>query len=192
MNGKAQPGQTQSARERMLLGLGLAVVALAALWWLAIAPALGTLRDADARHVQLDEQLRQMRALAQEAAQLKAMPRLESAAAQRALEQSVQQSFGSSASLTLSEGRATLTLRQASAQALAQWLAQARVNARVLPIEARLTRSGAGAASGASPAASGSAASAASAMAANPAGGAAQPRGAAPAWDGVLTLALPR
>ena len=36
--------------------------------------------------------------------------------------------------------RATVTLKDASADALAEWLAQARLNARSVPLEARLVR----------------------------------------------------
>ena len=37
-------------RERALVGGAAALVALALLWWVALAPALATLRSADVQH----------------------------------------------------------------------------------------------------------------------------------------------
>ena len=45
------------------------------------------------------------------------------------------------AQLSVSGERATITLKGASAQALAQWLTQTRINARLVPSEAHLSRS---------------------------------------------------
>ena len=59
------------------------------------------------------------------------------------------------------DSRATLVLRQTSAEALAQWLADARANARANTVEARLTRADDNA------------------------------PGAPVRWNGTLTLALP-
>jgi general secretion pathway protein M len=46
--------------------------------------------------------------------------------------------------LALVGDRATVTLKGVTADALTQWLAQVRLNVRVLPAEARLRRSAAG------------------------------------------------
>ena len=57
-----------------------------------------------------------------------------------ALETTLRQHLGETARLTLSAEGATLTLSGVSGQALAQWLTQARIEARTLPTEARLNR----------------------------------------------------
>jgi general secretion pathway protein M len=122
---------------------------------------LQTLKLAQAQSPQLEAQLQAMRALQAQAQALQAQPKLGRDDALRALESSVRQRLGSSVQFTLQGERATVQLKGASAEALAQWLAQARVNARALPSEARLQRS----------------ASAASAAGAS--------------WDGSLVLTLP-
>lgn len=157
--------QTLAARERALVRAAAAVLALALLWWLALAPALDTLRRAPARHAQLDAQLQRMRALQAEAQQLQTQARSEPGDAAAALRRSLAQTLGGSAQLTLLGERATVTLQGAPAQALAQWLLQARSNAHAVPIEVRLARS---------------------AASANVAAG------AEPRWDGTLVLALPQ
>jgi hypothetical protein len=51
-------------------------VALALLWWIALAPALRTLAAAPAEHAQLDAQLQQMATLQNRAKALQSQPRL--------------------------------------------------------------------------------------------------------------------
>ncbi|HYF43783.1 MAG TPA: type II secretion system protein M, partial [Ramlibacter sp.] len=52
---------------------------------------------------------------------------------------------GTTARMAVAGDRVTLTLAATPADALAQWLTQARVNARALPTEARLNHNPAGA-----------------------------------------------
>lgn len=52
--------------------------------------------------------------------------------------------LGSGAQLVLSGERASVSLKGCSADALALWLAQVRVNARSVPSEAHLVRNAAG------------------------------------------------
>ena len=59
-------------REQRALSLAAWVVGLGLLWWLAVAPALNTLRQAPERHARLDEQLGQMRSMAATAESLRA------------------------------------------------------------------------------------------------------------------------
>ncbi|RRD57758.1 type II secretion system protein M [Comamonadaceae bacterium OH2545_COT-014] len=148
-------------RERRLTGLAAATVALALLWWLALAPALGTLRQARTERPQLEARWQHMQTLKAEADSLKALPGIRRSEAQRALQDSVVAALGASAQLSVTGDRANLVLKGAPAGALAQWLQDARVNARALPVQARLTRT-----PGHAP-------------------------GASAAWDGTLTLALP-
>lgn len=127
-------------RERSAIALAVLVVGLAALWWIALSPALATLRGAPVQHRTLDAQLSHMRALAAQARALQAQPRTPVADAPRLLEASVRERLGDAGRLVVAGERATLTLNSASGDALAQWLTQARVNARALPAEARLNR----------------------------------------------------
>jgi general secretion pathway protein M len=130
-----------AAREQRLVSIAAALVGAALLWWLALAPALRTLRSAEAQHAQADAQLQTMQALAGEAASLRGQRVLGYDEALRNLENSVKQTLGAGATLSVSEGRASITLRGVSADALALWLGQARSNARVVPNELRLQRS---------------------------------------------------
>jgi general secretion pathway protein M len=98
------------------------------------------MRQSETQHRILDQQLQRMQALAAEAQALKTRPPVPHGEALRALESSVRQSLGPGAQLNIAGERATVTLKNVPAATLAQWLAQARVNARVLPGEARLVR----------------------------------------------------
>lgn len=132
--------QALGERERRLLAVAAVVVGAALLWWVALAPALGVLRGAPARHAVLDEQLSRMLSLQAQAKALQDQPRMGADEALRALDVAVKERLGGAAQLTVVGDRATVTLKGVSADALAQWLAQARVNARAVPSEARLTR----------------------------------------------------
>ena len=127
-------------REQNLVLAAGTVVALALLWWVAMAPALGTLRTAPARHAALDAQLQRMQSLQAEAQQLQALPASSPGDAVGALRTALAQRLGNTAQLNVAGDRATVTLKGASADALAQWLADARINARATPVDARLTR----------------------------------------------------
>ena len=153
--------QRLDARERRLVAIAAAVVGLALLWWLGLAPALRTLREADVQRVALQAQAQQMQRLKLEADALKAMPRMSQEEAVRALEAATKQRLGGAAQLSVVGDRANVTLKAAPAAELSNWLTDARVNARATPVEARLTRSG-----GAAP-------------------------GAAVSWNGTLSLSLP-
>lgn len=168
--------QALAPREQTLVLVAGGLIALALLWWLALAPALATLRAAPARHAELDAQLQRMQSLRAEALQLQAAPRNGRNDATGALRTALTQRLGTTAQLNLVGDRATVTLKGAPADALGQWLAQARSNARAAPVEARLTRSTAAAAPGTAPGAPAVLGSPAPAM---------------PRWDGTVVLALP-
>ena len=130
------------SRERMLVFTALSVVGVALLWWVGISPALGTLRQADAQRSGLAAQVQKMQSLQAQAQAIASQPKINRDDALRALEASVK-GLGATAQLNVAGDRATVTLRNTAADALARWLAQARVNARAIPSEARLTRSAA-------------------------------------------------
>lgn len=167
--------QALAPREQTLVLAAGGLIALALVWWVAVAPALSTLRTAPARHAALDTQLQHMQGLQAEAQQLQSAPRTSTGDAVGALRTALSQRLGNTAQLNVVGDRATVTLKGAPADALGQWLAQARSNARATPVEARLARS---------------------APAAPPPGTAAPavlgaPASAMPRWDGTLVLALP-
>ncbi|CAN7235850.1 type II secretion system protein GspM [Acidovorax sp. LjRoot194] len=165
-----------AAREQNLVLAASGLVAFALLWWVAVAPALATLRAAPARHAELDAQLQHMQSLRTEAQQLQSTPRNTRGDSVGALRAALAQRLGNTAQINVIGDRATVTLKGAPADALGQWLAQARSNARASPIEARLARSTAAAPAAANGAAAPVVLGGARAM---------------PRWDGTLVLALP-
>lgn len=159
-------------REQNLVLAAGAIVALALLWWVALAPALATLRTAPARHAELDTQVQRMLALQAEAQQLQSAPRSNPTDSVGTLRTALTQRLGPAGQLNVVGDRVTVVLKGAPADGLAQWLAQARSNAHASPVEARLVRSAAAPAP-----------AAAATLGAAPSG--------APRWDGTLVLALP-
>lgn len=133
------------ARERQLVTVAGALVLLALLWWVCLAPALRTLASAPAAHAQLDVQLQQMVTLQAQARTLQAQPRANRDDALRALESTVKQGLGANAQMQVAGGNAgdgvLVTLGGTPPDALVQWLSQARGNARAVPREVHLTRS---------------------------------------------------
>lgn len=132
-------------REQTLVLAAAAIVSLALLWWLLLAPALAQLRASPQRHAAIDAQLQQMQTLQAEAMHLKDAPRTQGDEALRALQGSLAQQLGQAAQMQTLGDRSTITLKAVPAEALAQWLAQVRGSARAVPLEARLVRSQAGA-----------------------------------------------
>jgi general secretion pathway protein M len=136
--------QRLAPREKALVAAATAIVVLTLLWLVAIRPALGVLRSAEEQHRALDTQLQQMAALQEQARALQAQPKIGHDEAMRLLEGSLRERLGTTAQLTISGERATITLTGATADGLARWLTQSRVDARALPSEARLQRNAAG------------------------------------------------
>lgn len=136
--------RTVAPREQRLLMLALGVVAVAVLWWVAMAPALAVRKAAPGEHLALDAQNQQMQRLQAQALALRALPVVSADDARSALEASLKP-LGATAQMVVQVERATVTLKGVSPDALAQWLAVARQNARTVPSEAHLTRNTAGA-----------------------------------------------
>jgi general secretion pathway protein M len=156
-----------AAREKNLLKLAATLVLMAVLWLLVGAPTVATLRTAETQARALDAQLEQMRALQSQAQSLQKQPPLGFDEAVRALNLATKQVLDATAQVNVAGERASVTLQGASADALAQWLAQARLNARSVPVEARLVRG-----------------------TATPASTAANATGVT--WSGVLVMSLPQ
>ncbi|AEG94652.1 type II secretion system protein GspM [Ramlibacter tataouinensis] len=132
--------QKLAPREKAYVAAAAGLLLLALLWWVLVAPALATLRGAEAQHRALDAQLQRMLALQSQAQAMQSQPRQNADEALRALEASVRQMLGAGARMVVGGDRVTLTVSGVRGDALAQWLTQARVNARSLPAEARLNR----------------------------------------------------
>jgi general secretion pathway protein M len=132
-----------SKRERQWVLVALTLVLAALMWWLGVAPALSTLRSAENQRRLLDAQLQQMQSLQAQAKAMQAQPKITSDEARRLLEASVKP-FGAAAQLTSVGDRTLVTLKGASADALAQWLLQVRLNVHSVPSDARLVRAGNG------------------------------------------------
>jgi general secretion pathway protein M len=135
---------TLAPREKLLVAAAAAVIAIAIVWLVAIGPALSTLRSADEQRRTLDAQLLRMLALQAQAQSMQAQPAQNRDEALRQLELSVRQRLGTSGRMVISGDRVTITLTATPADALAQWLTQARVNAHALPGEVHLTRNSGG------------------------------------------------
>ncbi len=131
-------------REKLWVAVAGALLALGLVWLIAIGPALATLRNAETQRRAVDTQLLQMRSLQAQAQALQAQPKQSHDDAVRLLELSVRERLGTTGRTLIAGDRVTVTLTGAAPEALAQWLTQARVNARALPNEAHLTRNAAG------------------------------------------------
>jgi general secretion pathway protein M len=131
--------QRTSKREQRLLSLAAAVLGVGLLWWVGVAPALRALKAAPAQQMALDAQLQTMKQLQAKAKDLRALAPLTAGDARLALEQSLKL-LGAGAKMVVQSERVTVTLTNAAPDALAQWLAAARQNARMAPKEAHLKR----------------------------------------------------
>ena len=131
-----------SSRERNAVTIAAWVIGLGLLWWLAVAPALDTLRQAPARHARLDAQLGQMQRMAATVQNLRGQNTGQPPGRDevlRALEAATA-GLGGTGQLAVLGDRATVTLRNTPPEALAQWLAQVRINARMLPLDSQISR----------------------------------------------------
>lgn len=131
-----------SARERRLLQAMVAVVLIGLLLAVAVLPAWRTLASAPVQQQTLDARMARMQQLAATAGQLKdsgAARTPAPAEVQRALEAATARLSGT-ARVSVSGAQATLTVRDAEPVALAAWMEQARVNARLTPRSADLRR----------------------------------------------------
>jgi general secretion pathway protein M len=163
-----------SLREQRLLTLAAGVLSLAGLWWLGLAPALRTLQQAPAQQAQWDAQWQHLTALQAQAQALQKLPRMTQAAALKALQNVTTERLGTHAKLTTTGDRCTVTLTQVTPEALAQWLAQVRTQARAVPVEVKLQRAALASEGAPSPAATTSTTPTKS-----------------PAWSGSVVLSLP-
>lgn len=135
--------QAMAPRERTGVTLALAVLGLYLLWLLALAPAWRTTREVPVRLAQADEELRQMRRLAEEAQALRALPAVRPEQSEAALRAATAR-LGNGATLGARQGeRIGVTFKGVDAAALAAWLVEVRNAARARVVEVQLRRNGA-------------------------------------------------
>lgn len=131
--------EAMSARERQFVGAAAAIILLALLWFVALAPAWRTLRQAPAQIEAAETQLQAMQRHAAEARELRGAAPMAQEQAQAALRAATTR-LGDKARLLLQGDRAVLTVNGVGPSALRDWMAEARTGARARPLEASLTR----------------------------------------------------
>ena len=135
--------QGLSPREQRLVRIAAWVVGLGLLWWVGLAPAVDTLRQSKVRVTPSSTRswpwCRHRPPVPRCCAHRTPHPPPGREAALRALEEATR-ALGANASLAQQGDRATVTLKGIAPGALAQWLQQVRVNARVLPVQAQIQR----------------------------------------------------
>jgi len=132
-----------NARERRMVLVAGALVALALLWFIALRPAWTTWQQVPAQARTLEAQWLEMQRLASETRELKAQPPVNAAQSAQALK-AASDRLGTQAKLSLVGDRATLTLNGATPEQLRTWLGEVRSGARARPVELQVTRAGAG------------------------------------------------
>lgn len=131
--------RARAPRERRMLLAASIAVGVLLVWWIAIQPAMRTLRETPAQLDELETQLQQLQRLAAESQTLRGAAPVGTAQAGLALKAATDR-LGEKGRLTLLGDRATLTLNGVHTEALRGWLLEARSAARVRPVEAQLTR----------------------------------------------------
>jgi general secretion pathway protein M len=121
----------------------LAIFFFAGIWWMALAPALATLRSTTADRAKLDTQFQQMLRLQARADAARSRPKTMAGDQRRYLELTIK-TLGSGASVVWAGEVATVHLQEASGEAFAQWLAQLRMDLHIGPSEVHLVRNASG------------------------------------------------
>lgn len=133
--------QGLSSRERLGVSAAMAALGVLLLWFVAVAPALRTLRETPVQRNQLEAQLALMQRQAGEAQTLRAQPGISLNQAQTALTAATER-LGNKARLVTTGDRATVTFTGIEGPALLAWLGEVRSGARARPVEAQLKRLG--------------------------------------------------
>ena len=126
-------------RERRLVGLALAALALTLIWMVAVQPAWRVLQTTPAKLDALEAQYQRMQRLAAEAEALRKLPVVSPAQADAALV-AASERLGPNARLSLQGQRASLDINGVPGEALLAWLGEVRSAARARPEQLRLTR----------------------------------------------------
>jgi general secretion pathway protein M len=130
--------QALAVREQRGLGLAAALVAVALVWSVALAPAVRTLQSADAQNAQLSSTAEHMQLLQARATQLQAQPLAVNDDTLAAL-MATTTALGKAASLQVMGEQIPVTLRRVSAPSLAAWFGP-QGGVALIPAEAHLRR----------------------------------------------------
>lgn len=133
-----QRWQQLGERDRRAIGWGSGLVGLALLWWVALAPALATWRDAPSRIAAERATLQRLKNQAQEAQTLQAQARAPSEASAFDRLRQASAALGDSVQLTPQGDTVLATLTAVPAERWTPWLAQVRLNAQLKPAQVRL------------------------------------------------------
>lgn len=129
--------QQRSLRERRALQWAAVVLGLAAIWSVALAPALRTWQEAPNKQIELDRLTQQMQQMQAQARQWQASPVISRAQAIAWL-QAHAKDLGPDAQLQVQGELVQLSVQAAPADALAEWIGQAREHARAKPVQAQM------------------------------------------------------
>lgn len=127
----------RTPREKQLLRLCAAVLVLAALWQVALAPAWRIWQAAPAQQARLDAQTQTMRQLQAQAQSLQTPNPISRAESVQWLENHLAE-LGPGAKVNVQGERATLSLDAAPPEAFARWIGLARERALAIPVQAQL------------------------------------------------------
>lgn len=139
--------QALAPRERQMVAVMGWLAVLTLLFMVGIRPAWKSLQQTPAQLKAVDGVLDDMRRQADEARQLRQLPKVPPAQAEAAL-YSATQRLGGGANLRVQADRATVTLVKVSGPLLAEWLQEVRTSARARALEANLIQVVPGAYSG--------------------------------------------
>lgn len=126
-------------RERALVAVGAAALALLLLWYVGLQSAWTTWKTAPAQARTQELAWMQMQSLASEARELKAQPPVSAAQAAEALKSATDR-LGANGKLSQLGDRATLNVNGASPEQLRTWLTEVRSGARARPVDMQVNR----------------------------------------------------
>jgi general secretion pathway protein M len=129
-----------NAREQRWLLWGAVAAALLMVLGLGVWPALQSWRASAPAHQQMTQQLQVMQGLQARAQVLQAAPRFDADEGLRQLHEATL-ALGERIQLSAGPQQVNVSVRALPAQALAQWLANARELAHAVPLQAQLSQS---------------------------------------------------
>jgi general secretion pathway protein M len=132
-----QQWQQLGPRDRRALLWCGALVALALLWWVALAPAISTWRQAPARIDSAQQTLLRLQDMAQEAQALQSQAREPGAGTPLERLRQASTMLGSAADINAQGDALVVSVIGVKPEALSSWLAQVRLNARLKPAQVR-------------------------------------------------------
>jgi len=129
----------KSAREQILIQIAVLLIAIYAVWQIAVSPALGIMERSATQLPLQQAQISRMQSMQQEAIQLQAKNSLSETDSVRAL-QTLAQTLGPQARLVPQGTQATLEIKSMRPDVLAQFLMDARAVAQATVTDAKLAR----------------------------------------------------